>query len=399
MIEAGYRLITRSSFHIGDGNYNQNLVFNTNCIQYYDETDANKTWGIGVDDKDYSFHIVHDANKDVGGDSYIESSKWNQDIVFPRKSGTVALAEDVDDVIKIFDFTSLDFTNVIDNLSNKGRASVNIEDEILKNNLKTIFDRLQNNKTSFIEFPQLQTGAGTAETIQKTRMFALIQNSIYLGTGIYGLYGLMYFYGKNGNQDVLTEIRINTNLDTYNSIEFIDVKRDLVEKSTNKKIVYTNNDNGIPSTLGYSVSPNNSAIAQFNSNGQLYSNAPTADIHVANKKYVDGRMDYILLTQSAFIYNYPLEESDRLLLIDFYNKHYQKDKIPLFVVDRNGFTTTLRIAGTNIIHIFIWSDSQAPIVFFIDLTQTNIKFNRIIGGHLHSILGQSSWSGDVNARI
>lgn len=299
----------------------------------------------------------------------------------------------------VFDFTSLDFTNVLNNLSDKGYARVTIEDETLKNNLKTIFDRLQNNKTSFIEFPKLKTGARSDEEIQKTRMFALIQNSIYLGTEIYGLYGLMYFYGKNGNQDVLTEIRINTNLDTYNSIEFIDVKRNLVEKSSNKKIVYTNNDNGTPSTLSYSVSPNNSAIAQFNVAGQLYSNAPTADIHVANKQYVDGRFDYVLLTQSAFIYNYPLEESDRLLLIDFYNKHYQKDKIPLFVVDRNGFTTTLRIAGTNIIHIFIWSDSQAPIVFFIDLTQTNIKFNRIIGGHLHSILGQSSWSGDVNARI
>lgn len=215
----------------------------------------------------------------------------------------------------VFDFTSLDFTNVLNNLSDKGYASLNIENETLKNNLKTIFDRLQNNKTSFIEFPQLQTGAGSTEEIQETRMFALIQNSIYLGTGVYGLYGLMYFYGKDGNQDVLTEIRINTNLDTYNSIEFIDVKKDLVEKSTNKKIVYVNDDKGTPSTLGYSVSPNNSAIAQFNSNGQLYSNAPTADIHVANKKYVDSNFERktvlsnVLPTDNILLdlHNYQLE--------------------------------------------------------------------------------------------
>lgn len=283
-LKAGLRLIARGDFRIGDGDNNQNLVFNKNRIQYYDETDANKSWGIGVDNKDYSFHIVHNANSDVGGDSYITSSDWDQDIVFPRKSGTVALTEDVDDVIKIFDFTSLDFTNVLNTLEDEGYVDISITNEAMENDLKTIFDRLQNNKTSFIELPQLQSGAGSAESIQQTRMFALIQNSIYLGTGVYGLYGLMYFYRSF---DMLIKIRISTNFNGYYAITLTNVEKNFVEKSSNKKVVYTNDNTGTPSTINYSVSPNNSAIAQFNSTGQLYTNKPTENIHAANKQYVD----------------------------------------------------------------------------------------------------------------
>ncbi len=253
----------------------------------------------------------------------------------------------------VFDFTSLDFTNVLDNLSDKGYASVTIEDETLKNNLKTIFDRLQNNKTSFIELPKLKTGAGIDETIQKTRMFALIQNSIYLGTGIYGLYGLMYFYGKNGNQDVLTEIRINTNLNTYNSIEFIDVKRNLVEKSSNKKIVYTNNDNGTPSTLSYSVTPNNSAIAQFNSSGQLYSNAPTSDIHVANKKYVDdsitNKLDVIKYDETKLVFDDDNQASLPADLKALIKPYFDNNKTFVLVLYDTNMITTYYLKGMRTI--------------------------------------------------
>lgn len=253
----------------------------------------------------------------------------------------------------VFDFTSLDFTNVLDNLSDEGYASVTIEDETLKNNLKTIFDRLQNNKTSFIELPKLKTGTGTDETIQKTRMFALIQNSIYLGTGIYGLYGLMYFYGKDGNQDVLTEIRINTNLNTYNSIEFIDVKRNLVEKSSNKKIVYTNNDNGTPSTLSYSVIPNNSAIAQFNSSGQLYSNAPTSDIHVANKKYVDdsitNKLDVIKYDRTKLVFDDDNQASLPADLKALIKPYFDNNKTFVLVLYDTNTITTYYLKGMRTI--------------------------------------------------
>ena len=353
MLEAGYRLITQSAFHIGDGNYDQNLVFNKNRIQYYDNADTNKTWGIGVDDKDYSFHIVHNAKRDVGGNSYIESSNWNQDIVFPRKSGTVALTEDVDDVIKIFDFTSLDFTNVLNTLEDKGYVNISIANEAMENDLKTIFDRLQNNKTSFIELPQLQSGAGSAESIQQTRMFALIQNSIYLGTGVYGLYGLMYFYRSF---DMLIKIRISTNFNGYYAITLTNIEKNFVEKSSDKKVVYTNDNTGTPSTLNYSVSPNNSAIAQFNSSGQLYSNAPTADIHVANKKYVDdltnNKLDVIRYDDTKIMYDdndqAPLPADLKALI-----KPYFDNNKPFVLILYNDTTITtyylkgMRIATDN----------------------------------------------------
>ena len=288
------------------------------------------------------------------------------------------------EINSVFDFTSLDFTNVLNNLSDEGYARVTIEDETLKNNLKTIFDRLQNNKTSFIEFPKLKTGAGTDETIQKTRMFALIQNSVYLGTGIYGLYGLMYFYGKNGNQDVLTEIRINTNLSTYNSIEFIDVKRNLVEKSSNKKVVYTNDNDGTPSTLNYSVTPNNSAIAQFNSTGQLYSNAPTSDMHVANKKYVDdiatNKLDVITYDDTKIMYDdndqAPLPADLKALI-----KPYFDNNKPFVLILYNDTTITtyylkgMRIATDNEITFISFDgdvDSAYTILYF-DMTSNDIS--------------------------
>lgn len=186
--------------------------------------------------------------------------------------------------------------------------------------------------------------------------------------------------------------------------EKVDKKLDKVTEKTNRWQLY-----GVGSIStdmpndGKTVNADSDAtpytVINRNHAGRAKINDPTEDKDIANKLYVDGRFDYVVFTKSSIIQNYPLEESDRLLLIDFYNKHYQKDKIPLFVVDKNGFTTTLRIAGTNLIHIFVWSDSQYPIVFMINLTQTNLKFNQPIGGHFHSILGQNSWVKDVKARI
>lgn len=215
------------------------------------------------------------------------------------------------EAIPVYDFTSLDFTNVLSTLSDEGYVSIDITDEAMKNDLKTIFDRLQNNKTSFIEFPQLQSG-GTDESIQKTRMFALIQNSIYLGTGVYGLYGLMYFYS---NSDMLIKIRIDTNFDSYYGIVLENVENKFINKSSVKKIVYATNSEGAQINLPFALIPGNSNLAQFDTNGHLYTNTPSVDLHATNKKYVDNNFEKktilsnVLPTNNILLdlHNYQLE--------------------------------------------------------------------------------------------
>ena len=216
------------------------------------------------------------------------------------------------EAIPVYDFTSLDFTNVLSTLSDEGYVSIDITDETMKNDLKTIFDRLQNNKTSFIEFPQLQSGGGTDEEIQQTRMFALIQNSIYLGTGIYGLYGLMYFYHYS---DMLIKIRIDTNFDSYYSIVLENVENKFVNKSSVKKIVYATNSEGAQINLPYALNPGNNNLAQFDTNGHLYTNTPSVDLHATNKKYVEDNFEKktilsnVLPTDNILLdlHNYQLE--------------------------------------------------------------------------------------------
>lgn len=60
-----------------------------------------------------------------------------------------------------------------------------------------------------------------------------------------------------------------------------------LDKSTSKKMVYVNDEDGNPAMLEYSLLPGNSNIAQFDTNGHLYTESPSIDTHAANKKYVD----------------------------------------------------------------------------------------------------------------
>lgn len=79
-----------------------------------------------------------------------------------------------------------------------------------------------------------------------------------------------------------------------------------VDKSTNKKVLYGTNDKGTAQVvLPYSLLPGDSNIAQFDTEGHLYTKLPSIGDHCANKEYVD---DCITNLDSAWLYETHLDE-------------------------------------------------------------------------------------------
>ena len=318
-----------------------------------------------------------------------------------------------------FTYNSFDTFTLGSNLTITGNLSVSgttttVDTETLKVKDNVIVTNSDKNK--LIDLSGL--AINTDETNTFGIMYDPISNTVDLGLGTITTEGKFTFNENEGlplairdrnssfTQDHLISWSTDKNklVDSGIDKSVIDNKVDKVEKGIYWQVYGIGTEGAsLPENDGKTINVTQEAIPNTlinrDAGGLAQINTPQSDKDIANKLYVDGRFDYVVFTKTSLIKNYPLEESDRLLLIDFYNKHYQKDKIPLFVVDRNGFTTTLRIAGQNTIHIFVWSDSQPPIVFVIYLAETNIKFNNIERGYLHTILGQDSWSKDVKVRI
>lgn len=181
--------------------------------------------------------------------------------------------------------------------------------------------------------------------------------------------------------------------------EKLDKKVDKVEDSSTFNRVYGVDTKGKQKMFNISKAPNDSALAQYTSDGKLISNDPISVLQVANKRYVDGRSDYVVLTNSMFVKNTSLDETDRHLLLDFYNKHYEKTKIPLFAIDKNGVIATIAFRGAKMIEISVWSSDQSPIVFLFSLSVSKVTFSSYKVGHLHDIFGKSVWENDIKARI
>ena len=179
----------------------------------------------------------------------------------------------------------------------------------------------------------------------------------------------------------------------------IDSKVDKVEDSSTFNRVYGVDTNGKQKIFNISKAPKDSALGQYTSAGNLVTNDPTAALHAANKRYVDGRFDYVVLSKTQFIKMASLDEDDRHLLLDFYNKHYEKTKIPLFAIDKNGVIATIAFRGAKIIELSVWSSDQSPIVFLLSLSVSKVTFSSCRVGYLHDIFGKSVWENDIKARI
>ncbi len=178
----------------------------------------------------------------------------------------------------------------------------------------------------------------------------------------------------------------------------LDTKLNKVENTIDTPKAYITTNYAGQTTLSITYKATSNTIPRYSSNGTLEANNPTNDTNVANKAYVDGRMDYVVLSKTKFILNSALDEDDRQLLLDFYNKHYEKTNIPLFAIDANGDVASVRMNDIKYFYFNIFSGKQSPVILSVQPTSPNRTFG-LSGGYLHNILGQDAWKDYVYAGI
>lgn len=181
----------------------------------------------------------------------------------------------------------------------------------------------------------------------------------------------------------------------------LDNKVNKIEKSTNWQ-VYGVGSKSVDLPNGDSIDVSDQAFPNTMMNrsylGTSQIESPIKDKDIANKAYVDGRMDYVVLSKTQFILNSALDEDDRQLLLDFYNKNYEKSNILLFAIDKNGNVASLRMNDIKVFYFNIFSSKQAPVILSVQPTSPNRTFG-LSGGYLHNILGQDAWKDYVYAGI
>lgn len=184
--------------------------------------------------------------------------------------------------------------------------------------------------------------------------------------------------------------------------EKLDNKVNKIEKATNWQ-VYGVGSKSVDLPNGNSIDVSDQAfpdtLMNRNWRGTSQVANPTEDKDIANKVYVDGRFDYVVLSKTQFIRKTSLDEDDRQLLLDFYNKHYGKTKIPLFAIDKDGVIATIALRSITTFEFYVWSSDQSPIVFTIQPSLPKRTFNMSRVGYLHNILGQDVWSNSIFAEI
>ena len=151
-------------------------------------------------------------------------------------------------------------------------------------------------------------------------------------------------------------------------------------------------------TIKTSEKPEKYTLMNRGENGNCQVENPIRDKDIANKAYVDGKIDYVVLSKTQFILNSALDEDDRQLLLDFYDKNYGKSNILLFAIDKNGNVASLRMNDIKIFYFNIFSSKQAPVILSVQPTSPNRTFG-LSGGYLHNILGQDAWKDYVYAGI
>ena len=181
----------------------------------------------------------------------------------------------------------------------------------------------------------------------------------------------------------------------------LDNKVNKIEKATNWQ-VYGVGSKSIDLPNGDSIDVSDQAFPNTMMNrdwrGTSKIKNPVEDLDIANKAYIDGRMDYVVLSKTQFILNSALDEDDRQLLLDFYNKNYEKSNILLFAIDKNGNVASLRMNDIKVFYFNIFSSKQAPVILSVQPTSPNRTFG-LSGGYLHNILGQDAWKDYVYAGI
>lgn len=188
--------------------------------------------------------------------------------------------------------------------------------------------------------------------------------------------------------------------------EKLDKKLDKITKKTNRWQLY-----GVGSLS--SEMPNDGKTVNADADAAAYTvinrdgagrakiNTPIDNLDIANKLYVDGKMDYIVFNDTIFSARSTLTQTEYNNLYAFYDKHYNKDKIPLFAIDKNGSIALVSLEPLKWVDFTLFNYKLSPITLTIQVS-TSTGHSRQFSynsGYLHNILGQDSWKKDVEARI
>lgn len=168
------------------------------------------------------------------GVNYRSTAQYGSDLVYRNADGRAEIKDPInpldivnkqyaDDIIPVYDFTTLDFTDVSEELRDNGRVSIEIEDETLKDYIKDIASHIRNNKVALLKIPGIGPNGYDASPL------VLMQSIQLLGMGVYGLFGIICTetYRDSNTYDVL-KVRIDTNFDT-NTVHTFDITNADVE--------------------------------------------------------------------------------------------------------------------------------------------------------------------------
>lgn len=168
------------------------------------------------------------------GVNYRSTAQYGSDLVYRNADGRAEIKDPInpldivnkqyaDDIIPVYDFTTLDFTDVSEELRDNGRVSIEIEDETLKDYIKDIASHIRNNKVVLLKIPGIGPNGYDASPL------VLMQSIQLLGMGVYGLFGIICTetYRDSNTYDVL-KVRIDTNFDT-NTVHTFDITNADVE--------------------------------------------------------------------------------------------------------------------------------------------------------------------------
>lgn len=181
----------------------------------------------------------------------------------------------------------------------------------------------------------------------------------------------------------------------------LDKKLDKVTDVNSYIRVYGISPAGSQKAIPTDALPHAGYVAMYGTEGQLSSEEPTEIYHVTTKKYVDGKIDYIVFSDTIFSKSSILTQTEYNNLYAFYDKHYNKDKIPLFAIDKNGSIASVSLETNHWVDFTLFNDRVSPITLTIQVS-TDTGHSRQFSynsGYLHNILGQDSWKNDVVARI
>lgn len=384
------------------------------------------TWQIGTI-KSFSGNGKYYLHNILGQNAWKESVTAYVDIdsnyklVLANNNKIITGQNDRSVVVPPFTYNSFDTFTLGSNLTITGNLSVSgttttVDTETLKVKDNVIVTNSDKNK--LIDLSGL--AINTDETNTFGIMYDPTSNTVDLGLGTITTEGKFTFNENEGlplairdrnssfTQDHLISWSTDKNklVDSGIDKSVIDNKVDKVQKGIYWQVYGIGTEGApLPENDGKTINATQEAVPNTlinrDAGGVAQVNNPQSDKDIANKLYVDGRMDYIVFNDTIFSARSTLTQTEYNNLYAFYDKHYNKDKIPLFAIDKNGSIALVSFEPLKWVDFTLFNDKLSPITLTIQVS-TDTGHSRQFSynsGYLHNILGQDSWKKDVKARI